>query len=168
MKTIIFILILQLLYVPILTMRTIFMVKGKSIIASSFGFLEAAIYIFGLSLVLNDDQTFLTMLIYALGFGFGIFIGNFIEQKLAIGYTTFTIGLKNRNNQLIHALRNNGYGVTVFEGEGVNGKRYNLDILIDRHEEQELLKLVESYEPNCFIISYEPRKFKKRSSLLFK
>jgi len=168
MKKIIFILILQLLYVPILTMRTIFMVKSKNVIASVLGFLESVVYIFGLSLVLKGDQTFLTMIIYAVGFGVGIFIGNFIEQKLAIGYNTFRIGLTNKNNQLIDELRKKGFGVTVFEGEGANGKCYSLDIIIDRHEEEKLLKLVETYEPNSYIISYEPRKFKKRSSMLFK
>ena len=168
MKKIIFILILQLLYVPILTMRTIFMVKSKSVIASVFGFLEAAVYIFGLSLVLKGDQNFLTMIIYAVGFGVGIFIGNFIEQKLAIGNNTFKIGLTNKNIQLIDELRKEGFGVTVFEGEGVNGKCYSLEIIIDRHKEEELLELVETYEPNCYIISYEPRKFKKRNSMLFK
>lgn len=168
MRKIFFILILQLLYVPILTMRTLFMVKGKSLIASIFGIIEAAVYIFGLSLVLKGEQTLFTMIIYAVGFGVGIYIGDYIEQKLAIGYNTFKISLTNKNDELIKALRNKGFHVTLFEGQGINGKRYSLDILIDRHKEPELIELIETYEPNSFIISYEPRKLKRRNSMLFK
>lgn len=168
MEKIIIIIILQLVYVPIFTMRTIFMVKSKTIIASLLGILDSAIYIFGLSLVLKGNQTYLTMGIYAVSFGVGIFLGSSIERKLAIGYNTFKIGLTNKNEELIDELRKNGFGVAVFEGEGVNGKRYSLDVLINRHEERKLLKLVEMYEPNSFIVSYEPIKFKARSSKFFK
>ncbi|MCT4686893.1 DUF5698 domain-containing protein [Vallitalea sp.] len=168
MKTIIFIIILQLLYVPLLTMRTIFMVKHNSFIASAFGFFEAAVYIFGLSLVISGNQTFLTMFIYALSFGVGIYIGNLIEKKLAIGHITYNISLKHENQLFIDKLREQGFRVTIFEGIGKECKRYKLEILIDRHLEDELWKLVKTYEPEAFITSYEPRKFKRRHSQLLK
>ncbi|GMQ61563.1 DUF5698 domain-containing protein [Vallitalea maricola] len=168
MKTIIFIIILQLLYVPLLTMRTIFMVKNNSFIASAFGFFEAVVYIFGLSLVISGNQTFLTMFIYALSFGVGIYIGNLIEKKLAIGHITYNISLKHKNQQFIDKLREQGFRVTIFEGIGKECKRYKLEILIDRHLEDELWKLVKTYEPDSFITSYEPRKFKRRHSQLLK
>ncbi|GKX29827.1 UPF0316 protein [Vallitalea longa] len=168
METILLIIILQLLYVPLLTMRTIFMVKNNSIIASVFGFFEAAVYIFGLSLVISGNQTFLTMFIYALSFGVGIFIGNLIEKKLAIGHITYNISLKHENQLFIDKLRQSGFRVTVFEGKGNGGKRYRLEILMDRHKEDTLWELVKMYEPNAFIISFEPRKFKRRYSKLLK
>lgn len=168
MNTILLIIILQLLYVPFLTMRTIFMVKNNSIIASVFGFFEAAVYIFGLSLVISGNQTFFTMFIYAISFGVGIYIGNYIERKLAIGYITYYISLQHENQPFIDQLRQKGFGVTVFEGKGKDGKRFNLDILIDRHHEGKLLELVKIHEPHAFIISFEPRKFKNRYSTRFK
>jgi uncharacterized protein YebE (UPF0316 family) len=168
MEKIIYILILQLLYVPMLTMRTIFMVKSKRVIASLFGVLEATVYIFGLALVLKGEQNFITMTVYAIGFGLGILLGNFIEQKLAIGYNTVKVNLINKNIKLIKKLREKGFGVTVFEGEGNKGKRYSLEILTNRHKEKDLIELIEEYEPNSFIITYEPKKFKNRSSMDFK
>jgi len=66
----------------------------------------------------------------------------------------------NKNEELIWNLRNEGFGVTVFEGEGRDSKRYRLDILTKRNREAELLELIEKYEPKAFIVSYEPRKFK--------
>lgn len=166
MKTIILIIILQLLYVPLLTMRTIFMVKNNSLIASAFGFFEAVVYIFGLSLVITDDQTFLTMLIYSISFAAGIFVGNLLEKKLAIGHITYNISLTHENQLFIDKLREQGFRVTIFEGLGKECKRYKLEILLDRHLEHELWKLINTYEPEAFITSYEPRKFKKRYKLL--
>lgn len=150
---------LQLVLVPILTLRTIFLVKNMSVAASAFGFMEAIIYVFGLSLVFNGDQNFAGMLAYALGFGCGIFIGGMVERKLAIGYAAFVVNLMERNDELICILRDEGFGVTVFEGQGRDSTRYQLDILTKRKREDELMELIDKHEPKAFIISYEPRRF---------
>jgi uncharacterized protein YebE (UPF0316 family) len=160
MKAILLILLLQLIYVPIFTLRTIFLVRNMSTLASFLGFMEALIYVFGLSLVFSGEQSIVAMLVYALGFGIGILIGGYIEQKLAIGYTSFVVNLTNKNDELITSLRNDGFGVTVFEGKGRDGDRFQLDILTKRKREDELFEIIEKYEPRAFIISYEPRKFK--------
>jgi len=94
MLNIILILVLQLVYVPILTLRTIFLVKNMTVIAAFLGFAEALIYVFGLSLVFSGDQGPLAMLVYALGFGLGILIGGAGENKLAIGYNSFQVNLE--------------------------------------------------------------------------
>lgn len=159
MKDILLILLMQLIYVPCFTLRTIFLVKHLIVPASILGFVEALIYVFGLSLVFNGNQSFLGMLIYAVGFGIGILIGTKIEQKLAIGYTTFNVNLPHKNEELIEKLRSEGYGVTVFQGEGMTSVRYKLEILTKRSLEEQLLSLIRSYESNAFVISYEPRRF---------
>ncbi|PGL67430.1 DUF2179 domain-containing protein [Bacillus sp. AFS055030] len=160
MKDIILILLLQLIYVPVLTLRTIFLVKGLSVSAALFGFLEAIIYVFGLSLVFSGDQSSVSMVVYAVGFGIGILIGSYVENRLAIGYTTLVVNLTNKNKMLINRLREEGFGVTVFQGEGRDSERYQLDILTKRNREPELMDLIEQYEPSAFIISYEARRFK--------
>lgn len=152
MTNIILILILQLVYVPILTLRTIFLVKNMTIIASILGFAEALIYVFGLSLVFSGDQGPLAMFVYAIGFGLGILIGGAVENKLAIGYNSFQVNLMDKNLELINHLRNEGF-------EGRDSQRYRLDILTRRNREEELLKLIDEYEPKSFIVSYEPRRF---------
>ncbi|MGO1470573.1 MAG: DUF2179 domain-containing protein [Tissierella sp.] len=160
MTNIILILVLQLIYVPLMTLRTIFSVKNMTMIASLLGFGEALIYVAGLSLVFSGDQGPLAMLVYALGFGLGTFLGGAIENKLAIGYNNFSVNLMEKNTDLINYLRNEGFGVTVYEGEGRDSKRYRLDILTKRNREEELLDLIDEHEPTSFIVSYEPRRFK--------
>jgi len=151
---------LQLVYVPIMTLRTIFLVKNMSVAASAFGVLEALSYVFGLSLVFSGHKSILQMVVYAIGYGAGFFIGSKIEKRLAIGYTALAVNLMDINEELIRVLRCSGFGVTVFEGMGRDSKRYQLEILTKRNREEEVFVLIEEYEPKAFIISYEPRKFK--------
>ncbi|KHF39994.1 DUF2179 domain-containing protein [Halalkalibacter okhensis] len=160
MYNIFLILLLQIILVPVLSLRIIFVVKNMTILASAFGFLEALVHIFGLSIVLSGEQSMAEMLTYAIGFGAGIYIGGYIENKLALGYTTLTVNLLTRNTALISTLRNEGFGVTVFEGMGKDSSRYQLQILTKRSMENKLIHMIEEYEPHAFIISYEPRKFK--------
>ncbi|KUP09653.1 hypothetical protein Q73_01860 [Bacillus coahuilensis m2-6] len=160
MIDIILIFLIQIVFVPILTLRTIFMVKSEKEKASFVGALEALVYIFGVSLVLSGEQSIGQMIAYALGFGIGIYIGGIIENKLAIGYTTYNVNLQSHNIELIEKLRFEGYGVTVYEGQGRDSERYKLEILTKRSSEPKLEWIIEEYEPKAFIISYEPRKFK--------
>lgn len=160
MKEILLILLLQLLYVPLLTLRTIFLVKNITVLAAVIGTLEMLIYVFGLGLVFSGDQGLLAMIVYAVGFGIGIFLGTLIERKLAIGYIYVTINTQKRNEELIKTIRDQGFAATVYIGEGRDSPRYKYDILTKRNREKELFKLVEQFEPNAFIIAYEPKSFK--------
>ncbi|HHX59257.1 MAG TPA: DUF2179 domain-containing protein [Epulopiscium sp.] len=159
MKEIILIILLQLIYVPLLTLRTIFLIKNMTTIAALLGFVEALVYVFGLSLVFSGNQGPLAMFVYAVGYGVGILIGGAIENKLAIGYNSLIVNLMEKNTTLIDHMRNKGFGVTVYEGEGRDSKRYRLDILTKRSREEELIQIIEEYEPKAFIVSYEVRKF---------
>ncbi len=160
MVNIVLILILQLVYVPLLTLRTIFLVKNITFLAAIFGIMEMLIYVFGLSLVFNGDQSLLAMVVYAVGFGLGMFLGTRIENKLAIGYVYITINTHNKNQELIDSIRANGFALTTYIGEGRDSDRYKYEILAKRNREKELFLLVESIEPRAFIISYEPKSFK--------
>ena len=101
MNNIILIIILQLVYVPFLTLRTIFLVKNITFLAAIFGVIEMLIYVFGLSLVFSGDQSFLAMAVYAIGFGLGIFLGTLIESKLAVGYIMTAINTQSKNHKYL-------------------------------------------------------------------
>ncbi|WP_456363685.1 DUF2179 domain-containing protein [Priestia aryabhattai] len=160
MKDILLILVLQLLYVPIYTLRTIFLVKNVTALAAILGVAEMLIYVFGLSIVFSGEQSLVQMVVYAVGFGIGIVLGTMLETKLAIGYINVTVNTQNKNTELIDMLRNNGFGVTVYTGEGRDSNRFRMEVLTKRNRENELIATVEHYEPKAFIISYEPRRFK--------
>ncbi|WP_077624411.1 DUF2179 domain-containing protein [Sediminibacillus massiliensis] len=156
---ILLIFLIQLIYVPIMSIRIIFLVKNLKAQATVIGVVEAFINIFAFSLVLTGDQNIVAMLVYALGFGVGLYIGGVVENKLAVGYTTFIVNTQNLNDELIERLRVEGFGVTTFRGEGRDSSRHKLEILTKRRREEELETLVLKYEPNAFLVAYEPTKF---------
>lgn len=156
---ILLIFLIQLIYVPIMTIRTIFVVKNLRRRAAAIGVVEAFINIFAFSLVLTGDQNILAMVVYAIGFGVGLFVGSLVENKLAVGYTSYIVNTQSKNDELIRSLREGGYGVTTFQGEGRDSERHKLEILTKRNREKELEALIKSYEPSAFMVAYEPIKF---------
>lgn len=150
----------QLIYVPLLTLRTITMVKNLRVLAAIFGFLEAFVYVFGLAIVFSGEQSTLQMLVYALGFSLGLIAGVYVEQKLAIGFTSVHVNISQYNPELVEKLRESGYGVTAFDAYGKTSSRVRLDILTHRRNEKKLTELILSFEPQAFIVSYEPKTFR--------
>ncbi|MFA9399003.1 MAG: DUF2179 domain-containing protein [Clostridiaceae bacterium] len=176
MNEIVLILVLQLIYVPLLTLRTLCMVKKLTVLTTIFGMLEALIYVFGLSIVLSGEQSIVEMLVYAAGFSIGLAIGIQVEKKLAIGYTSVMVNISKKDDKMIEFLRSQGFGVTIFEGQGRASNRYRLDILAKKNRELELYRYVDQFEPNAFITSMEPTRFQggyltgimKKNHILFK
>jgi len=151
----------QLIFVPVLTLRTIMMVKGMKEKAAALGMLEGVIYVIALGIVFSDLSNYLNMASYALGFGVGVYLGQIIEQKLAIGFVSLEVNILSKNEELIQKLRDEGFSVSTSEVEGMNqARRYRLDCTARRDREPEFIKIVSQYEPSAFIVSYEPRNFK--------
>ncbi|MDQ0163495.1 DUF2179 domain-containing protein [Aeribacillus alveayuensis] len=152
--------LLQILYVPVLTIRTIFLVKNQTKAAAGVGLLEGAIYIVALGIVFQDLSNWFNIAAYVIGFSVGLLIGGAIEKKMALGYVTYNVNLLDKNSGLVNKLREAGFGVTVFEGEGMSSKRYRLEVVAKRSREEEFLELVNEIEPKAFLSSYELRSFK--------
>ena len=151
---------LQLVLVPVMTLRTIMLVKGYTKYAVPLGFLETFIYIIGVSIVLNGEQNIIKMLVYSIGFAAGSYLGSKLEKKLAIGFTTLQVNIQNNNQELINELREDGYGVTVFEGQGRDSARYKLEIVCKRTKQKSLINRILKVEEDAFIVVYEAMEFK--------
>lgn len=160
MSKLLLIIFIQLILVPMLTLRTICLVKNLKILTAIFGFLEALIYIFGLTIVLSGEQSIAEMVVYAVGFALGLFVGILVEQKLAIGFSSVHVNIDHNNATLVNILRDDGFGVTVYSGNGKYGKRIKLDILTKRKREAHLLEIIYDCEPTAFIMAFEPKMFR--------
>lgn len=157
----ILIFILQIIYVPLLTLRTTLVVKGERTKAALISLLEAIVYIISLGIVFSDLKNIANIIAYVIGYGLGIYIGGIIEEKLAIGYKRVDISLVNQNLELVQCIRDRKFGVTSFTGRGINNEeRHRLEIISPRAREKGLIELVIKYEPTAFIVSYDLTQFK--------
>ncbi|AKL93996.1 hypothetical protein CACET_c04860 [Clostridium aceticum] len=85
---------------------------------------------------------------YALGKTLGVFIGNRIEEQLALGILEVDIFLNNKNRMVAMAekLREEGYTVNNFLARGNNGdRRYKVEVVIRRKE----FKVLEDIMNEC-------------------
>ncbi|NJP38940.1 DUF5698 domain-containing protein [Alkalicoccus luteus] len=150
----------QLLFVPILTLRTIMMVKSQKGKAAGLGVLEGVIYVVAIGIVLSDLSNYYNMAAYALGFGAGLYIGAMVEEKLAIGYVTIEANIPQPNDELVARLREVGFSVSTSSVQGIETERYMLFCTARRDREKEFYRIIETFEERAFVASYEPRSFK--------
>ena len=54
-------------------------------------------------------------------------------------------------------MRNKGYGVTVIEGEGREGRRYILQIILKRKRFRDLQKIIEEWDTEAFYTIFDAR-----------
>lgn len=153
--------ILQLIYVPILTLRTTLVVKGEMKKAPLVGFLEAIIYIVSIGIVFSDLTNMYNIVAYVIGYAVGIYLGSKLESKLAIGYRVIQINSTKDSNILADSLRACKFGATTFVGTGINDEaRYRIEVLTHRIREKEVIKLTQDIDPKAFIVSYDLTQFK--------
>lgn len=142
----------RVLDVTLSTIRTLMVVQGRRVQAAIIGFFEVGIYVTALSSVVSGLDDPLKLLAYCLGFATGNFVGITIENKIALGNLSAQIILKTtENHDLVSSLRDNGFGVTIIQGEGINGPKEILNVALNRKNLNDLKKLVYEHEANAFI-----------------
>ncbi|MGI6450187.1 MAG: DUF2179 domain-containing protein [Desulfitobacteriia bacterium] len=151
---------INVVYVSLTTVRFILMIKGLRAHASLLSVLEVFVYIMGLSIILNNLNSYWNIAAYCLGYGLGVYLGSRIEERLALGYITAEVIVDTVNETIPVALRENGFGVTTWIGEGRDGKRLVMMVLAKRKRQQELLKIIDSLCPHAFVIFEEPKYFR--------
>lgn len=157
---------IQISYMTLYTIRMIFMMKGLRYAAAGISFAEVGVYLTGLGIVLNNLDDPWNVLAYCAGFASGILVGSKIEERLALGYVTVKVIVPmhelqgpQSNVHLPDELRRAGFGVTCWTGQGRDGERLVMEILAKRTHQAKLTELITQWEPQAFVISYEPRSF---------
>ncbi|WP_206093802.1 DUF2179 domain-containing protein [Paludifilum halophilum] len=159
MGVLLFIFFIQIAYVTVSTLRLIMMMKGNAKLASIISFGEVFIYMLGLATVLENMDSWYNLVIYCFGFALGVYTGSLIEERLAMGYVTVQVITRKEDSDMPQQLRNFGFGVTSWLGEGLSGERLVLMVLTKRKRQKELVSRVKEIDPHAFVVSSEPKTF---------
>lgn len=151
------ILIINVCYVSFFTIRMILTLKGYRYVAAFVSMIEIIIYIIGLGMVLDNLNEIQNVIAYAIGYGLGVIAGMKLEEKLALGYITVNVITKEYDKDLPKQLREQGYGVTSWAANGLEGDRMALQILTPRKYELKLYNHIKELDPKAFIIAFEPK-----------
>lgn len=110
-------------------------------------FVDAVIFAAVVSKVTSSEGAHY-ILAYALGKTMGVFIGNKIEEKLALGILEVDVFLSNKDKmiEIAEHLRKEGYTVNNYLARGNNGeRRYKIEVVIKRNEFKILEDIVAKY-----------------------
>jgi uncharacterized protein YebE (UPF0316 family) len=139
------------------TLRMILLVKGQRKIAAMIGFFEVMIYLIVLGKVVGNINKPLLIIAYCLGYASGNYVGSKIEEKLSIGRLLVQIIVKEIKCGIVDALRNAGFGVTIFEGEGMDGSSYMLNVITERKKVKELKEIINKQDCGAFLTTMDVR-----------
>lgn len=141
MQNIVIIFLLNLFGSALGNLKTVFLSRQITKPVYFTTFIDAVIFTYAITLVANSPSlAFICS--YAAGKLCGVFTGELIDKKLALGIVEVTIYKHPEEGiELADKLRDLGYSVTTFKGYGIHGKpRLILQVIIPR---KHLLKLKE-------------------------
>ncbi|UWG98087.1 DUF2179 domain-containing protein [Dehalobacter sp. DCM] len=154
------IMVINITFVSLTTVRFILVIKGLTAYASLLSMVEVFVYISGLTIILNNLNSYWNIAAYCIGYGIGVFLGSKIEEKLALGYLTAQVIIDTLDDPLTEVLRERGFGVTSWLGEGRDGKRTVMLVLAKRNRQQELMEIIDQSCPSSFVFFQEPKNFR--------
>ncbi|TCK98577.1 uncharacterized protein YebE (UPF0316 family) [Natranaerovirga hydrolytica] len=149
----ILIFLVKVLEVTLATTRIVLITKGEKLKGAIIGFFEAILWTVLVSTVLADVTSDpYKVLIYALGFAVGNYVGTIFEQKLGFGTVRIeTIANEENGLKLAKELRENGFAVTVVDGEGMHSKRLVIIMHIKRKNTEKAIRLIKKLQGDVFI-----------------
>lgn len=144
------------------TVRTINLIQGRSIMAFLLGLVEATMWLVVVAAVLKEISVEpLLGVFYAFGFSAGNVVGILIEKRLALGSLILRIISSDYEPEMTRELREMGFAVTVFTGEGRDGPVRELYVVCQRRDFKKIIAAVEEVDPHVFYVTEQPGATKK-------
>lgn len=148
---------LRIVDVSLDTMRVIFAIRGKRLVAAALGFFMALIWIFAVGNAVKHIDSVWHILGWAGGYATGTFVGVTIEKLVAYGVAMVRVISRHGGVEIAEALRDKGYGATEFSGQGREGRVELVTAVVQRSHLDEVLGIVEHWDPDAFVTIEEPK-----------
>ena len=160
MGELLFIFTAKVVEVTLMTLRMLYLGKGAKLQATTIGFIEVLIWIKVASVVLvglEDNPA--KMVIYALGFAAGSYVGMVIEEKIGMGYSHLKIITNCKDGEMLaEEIRKLGKAVTITNANGRDGDKVVLTIYVKRKAKDSILQLAKDLDIDGVITVSETQK----------
>jgi uncharacterized protein YebE (UPF0316 family) len=143
------------------TVRVLLSVRNVKLAVPLIGFFEVMIWLFAVGNAVRHLDSFWHVLGYAAGFATGSIVGLWIEEKLAFGWATLQIISRYGGVEVAEALRELGYGVTEFAGQGRDGTVEVVYTVLKRRQLPEVFRVIDQWDPEAFVMIDEPRAIRR-------
>jgi uncharacterized protein YebE (UPF0316 family) len=155
--------LLRIIDVSLATLRILLTMRDQRTLVPLIGFFEALVWVLAVGTTIQNLNSPIHILGYAGGFAGGTVVGLWIEGKLALGLATIRIISRDaeKGEAIADSLRERGYGVTEFAGEGRNGKVQVIYMIVKRRQAPIVIREVEVMDKEAFITVEEPRAIRR-------
>lgn len=138
--------------VSIGTFRTMLVISGHRYISAGLGFVEVVIWTLAVGGALTYlGESVLALVAYAGGFAAGVYVGMFLEDRIALGYRALRIIANGSHVDLAGKLREHGYRVTRVDGSGRDGPVEIAFCVIRRKRLAEVRELIARFAPSSYV-----------------
>ena len=142
----------RILDVSLNTIRTTFVLRGKTLIVAVIAFLEITIWFLVARTALNTELNIFIVLSYSGGYTTGTILGTIITNNyIKTNMEVIIISNKIKN---INIIKNNNFGVSILEK---NRDKTVLLIETNKKRLEELTNLINKLDKNAFITIKETR-----------
>ncbi len=133
------------------TVRLLFTVRGRKLVAGAIGVVQAGVFILAVSRVLSGPLNPYTVAGYALGFGTGVMLGIVFEERLAVGYAMLRIYSNANGMQIAEQLRASGHAATEILARGREGNITVVNCVVARRNVTAVRAVVDALDANAFV-----------------
>ncbi len=153
--TLILIFVFRIIEVSMGTVRIILIQKGYRKVGVILAFFEVLIWVFVASRVIDGlVEEPIKGIVYSLGFASGVYLGSFIEGRLAFGKVLIQVITSEELGLVIaNMLRNEGLGVTSIEAQGRVAKKSVLMTYANRRGKDEIIKKIEEIDVGAMVVT---------------
>lgn len=148
---------LRIVDVSLSTVRVLLAMRGVRWVVPLIGFFEVLVWIFAVGSAIRHLDSAWHLLGYAAGFATGSFAGMWLEGKMALGLATVRVMSRHGGVEIAEALRDEGFGVTEFAGQGREGKVEVVMAVTRRRDLPRVMEQVRIWDPAAFVLVEEPR-----------
>ena len=125
--------------------------RNKPYHAALIGLAESAIWIIAVSKVIQNIADPVLIAGYAAGFATGTILGSYLEGVIGVGSMVIKVFTPVESNDLADVLRDNGYAVTVINGEGRDGAVKIYWCIVSRKKLKKVMKIINKNNPKAYI-----------------
>lgn len=137
--------------VSIGTLRLIFVSKGYKFYAPLLGFFEVIVWLLAIGQIMQHLDNFLCYIAYGLGFATGNYLGIILEEKMSLGTVLIRVVPKVDTTNLINQLRENSFGASLVDIEGMTGKLKMIFMIVKRKDLKEAMGIIQEHNPQSFV-----------------
>ena len=146
--------------VTLATLRTVYSVKGKTLLAGLIGFIEATIWFIVVKEALNTDiESPFIVMSYAGGFATGSILGTFVSKKFVNSLIKVEVITTKATPENVEKIRLEGFGVSVLDildnNDDVDKKM--LIITLNSKHLEELKRILRHIDRNAFVVVNESK-----------